>query len=198
MKTLKALLHKQTMNRSFWMQAAMVLLLLSLPAHTAIKEEAIPDLRPPRTELQQRAPKGHAWTLAGLGVLLVSGINLLWLTMRAKKIPPPPEHPYAKAQREFNALSNKPDVDGVLGVFRNYVLNVLPVPGPGQTAEEVLTFLARHPAWTADHTTRAQRLLMPVEVAKFAPSMPMPDASEMLQEATWLTTEIERMRSITT
>ena len=159
-------------------------------ASAAIKPEPIPDLKPPRPALPPVAEKSHWPWYAGAAALIAAIAAALLL---ARKKPTPPVSHYRIAADALRALSPA-DANAVTAIFRRYTCDALPVPGPGQTPDELCAFLAQHPRWTPGHTARFQRMFDPVELAKFAP-VPPPPGDPLVAEALSLLGHIENLRA---
>jgi hypothetical protein len=105
------------------------LVLSPFAVHGAIKTEPIPELRPPRAEVPPAAEEKRPlpWVLGGVGVAALA-IALAW---PRRKPAPPPEPPFAVAQRELKALSaehSRATPAAVSSVVRRYVAAAFGLP----------------------------------------------------------------------
>lgn len=159
-------------------------------AFAAIKQEPIPELRPPHDELSVRGNPRDVlpWYVAG-GVATV--IAVLVLTWPGEKRTVVSEPAYVRASRE---LASAPDVEAISNTVRDYALAVFPLPGRGQTPEELLAFLAKHPRCTPELSAQLAQFFAPVEVAKFAPLASAPTTEELRTQAAQILAALEVLR----
>ena len=159
-------------------------------AFAAIKQEPIPELRPPREELSARSNPRDVlpWYIAG-GV--ATTLVVLVLTWPRTQHPVVSEPAYVRASR---ALATATTADSVSNAVRNYALAVFPLPGRGQTPEELLAFLAKHPRCTPELSTQLAQFFAPVEVSKFAPLAPAPTTDELRTQAAQILAALETLR----
>jgi hypothetical protein len=68
------------------------------------------------------------------------------------------------------------------------------LPGRGQTPEELLAFLAKHPRCTPELSAQLAQFFAPVEVAKFAPLAPEPTKEELRTKAAQILAALEVLR----
>ena len=162
----------------------------SVSAFAAIKQEPIPELLPPRDELPTRSNPRDVlpWYIAG-GVATV--IAVLALTWPREKRPVISEPAYVRASRE---LASATTAEAISNSVRDYALAVFPLPGRGQTPEELLAFLAKHPRCTPELSTQLAQFFAPVEVAKFAPLAPAPTMDELRTQAAQILAALETLR----
>lgn len=160
-------------------------------AFAAIKQEPIPELLPPRDELPARSNPRDVlpWYIAG-GVATV--IAVLALTWPRERRPVVNEPAHVRASRELAAATT---ADAISNAVRNYALAVFPLPGRGQTPEELLAFLAKHPRCTPELSAQLAQFFAPVEVVKFAPLAPEPTTEELRTQAAQILAALEGLRT---
>lgn len=170
----------------------MAVFLFPLLAHGAIKEEPIPELKPPagRLEVKEITKPSRLWLLAPAGGL-AAGLVILLLRRKEAPLPVPPA---TRARRDLVALNGRGDAAAVARVFREYVEAALGVRGRSATVEEMVAALSCHPGWSDALGEGVRRFMDPVELAKFAPQVPAPPVERVVEEAMGLVTEIETMR----
>lgn len=168
------------------------LLLFPALACAAIKEEPIPELKPPTgilklEEVKKESRRWLIWPLSGLAV----GIAILLLT---KQPPPPPIPAAVRARKALAELNGKGDTAGVARVFREYVESAMKMRGRSATVDEIVDALTERAALTDDIGERVRCFLDPVELATFAPEVPAPPVERVIEEATALIEKLETIR----
>lgn len=157
----------------------------------AIKSEpeAIPPLRPPRAELAPSAMKKELWPwFAALGAAGVAA-TLAW-PRRVRVVAGEPA--IVRAKRELAKCS---DAAAIADVLRRYAGSAFELSGQGQTGEEVVAHLARHPRWQPELAARLTAFFSAVETMKFAPTSPAPDTDKLRSEAGALLADLETLRA---
>ena len=159
-------------------------------AFAAIKQEVIPELRPPREELPTRSNPRDVlpWYIAGGAATVLAVLVLTWPRERRPVVSEPA---CVRASREVIAATT---ADAISNAVRNYALAVFPLPGRGQTPEELLVFLAKHPRCTPELSAQLAQFFAPVEVAKFAPLAPEPTLEELRTQAAQILAALEALR----
>ena len=162
-------------------------------AFAVIKQEPIPELRPPRDEISLRTNPRDVlpWYIAGGVATMVAVLALTW--PRAPRVTVP-ESPYARAARELPAATTAGQIEEAL---RGYALAAFPLPGRGQTPDELLAFLAQHPRCKPEIAALLAQFFAPIEAAKFAPATPAPALESLRAEAADILVALEEIRTAT-
>ncbi len=162
----------------------------SASAFAVIKQENIPELRPPRDELPTKSNPRDVlpWYIACGAVTVLAVLVLTWPREQRSVVSEPA---YVRASRELAADTT---ADAISNTVRNYALAVFPLPGRGQTPEELLAFLAQHPRCTPELSEQLAQFFAPVEVVKFAPLAPSPTMEELRTQGAQILAALETLR----
>lgn len=177
-------------GRKHRMLCAVLAIAGTVPGLAAIQQEEIPPLKPAQGALTEPEPEKPVWPWVIAAVAVPVVLFLAWPKGRRQV---PVEPPDVRAGRELQALTT-PDANALGAILRRYFTSVYPVPGPGQTFEELARLLAQQPRWTPLLTERLHRLTDPLELARFAPSAAPADMARLREEAQSFIRDLESLR----
>jgi hypothetical protein len=176
-----------------------ILALTALPAFGAIKKEGdpsavaqgpIPELKPPQGVLPEEPAQRNWWAWVIAGACFAAAAAILW---PRRATPVAKELPFVRATRELQRHRH-PDPVLLGAILREYFVASFPVPGPGQTFQEMAAHLAAHPRTTPAIQARFTRMADPLEIAKFAPHATPQDMERLRDEALEWLVEAEEIR----